>query len=217
MNLKHIALLTLVLASAAPAALARETTSSQPLPPAVDQALAGALAVPGARVDVRSYLPAGGVTCPVTQASIDRPVEGSGRYPVKVSGQGCTGWAWVELKVFASVLVTTRAVRAGEILDGATTSQDRELRPGRQPAGNVTGAKAARPLTRGQLVEKDHLELAALPNGSPVKVIVRAGSLSIAQNGRIVSCGRGRTCAVMPSGKHLEGQIVEGQLIVEAP
>ena len=50
-----------------------------------------------------------------------------------------------------------------------------------------------------------------------MKVSVRAGTLSIAQTGRIVSCGRGRTCAVMPSGKHVEGQIVEGQLIVEAP
>jgi flagella basal body P-ring formation protein FlgA len=212
--MKRLSVLLLVLCAAAPAA-ARET--GQPLPPAVDQALASALAVPGARVDVRTYQPAGAVTCPVTRASVERAVEGSGRYPVKVSGQGCAGWAWVELKVFASVLVTTRAVRAGENLEGAAVTQDREVRPGRQPAANVTGAKASRPLTRGQLIEKDHLEQAGMAAGSPVKVTVRAGTLSIAQTGRIVSCGRGRTCAVMPSGKHVEGQIVEGRLIVEAP
>lgn len=212
--MKQLALALFAICAAAAPAAARET--SQPLPPAVDQALASALAVPGARLDVRAYQPAGGVTCPVTQASIERAVEGSGRYPVKVSGRGCSGWAWVELKVFASVLVTTRAVRAGEALEGASVTQDREVRPGRQPAANVTGAKASRPLTRGQLIEKDHLEQAGMAVGSPVKVTVRAGSLSIAQTGRIVSCGRGRTCAVMPSGKHVEGQIVEGQLIVEA-
>jgi flagella basal body P-ring formation protein FlgA len=213
---KRLATLMFVLLAAAPAA-ARETNAGQPLPPAVDHALSTALAVPGARVDVRSYQPAGAVTCPVTQASVERAVEGSGRYPVKVSGQGCTGWAWVELKVFAHVLVTTRAVRAGENLEGAAVAQDREVRPGRQPAANVTGAKASRPLTRGQLIEKDHLDQAGLAPGSPVKVNVRAGSLSIVQNGRIVSCGRGRTCAVMPSGRHVEGQIVDGQLVVEAP
>ena len=65
--------------------------------------------------------------------------------------------------MFAHVLVTTRAVRAGESLEGAAVDQDREVRPGRQPAANVTGAKAARPLTRGQLVENDHLERRGWP------------------------------------------------------
>ena len=215
--MKQLSTIALLLCAAATPAAARETNAGQPLPAAVDQALATALAVPGARLDVRSYQPASSVNCPVTQASLEQVVEGSGRYPVKVSGRGCAGWAWVELKVFANVLVTTRAVRAGENLEGAAVSQDREVRPGRQPAANVTGAKAARPLTRGQLIEKEHVEQAGPPVGAPVKVIVRAGALSIAQNGRIVSCGRGRTCAVMPSGKHVEGLIVEGQLIVEAP
>jgi flagella basal body P-ring formation protein FlgA len=209
-----LSLLAVLLALGVGQAFAREVTD---LPPPVDQALASALAVPGGRLDVRSYRPASTVTCAVTEANLERPIEGSGRFPVKVSGAGCSGWAWVEVTVFANVLVTTRAVRAGESLEGATAPQDREVRPGRRPAGDISGAKAARSLTRGQLIERDHLELAGLPAGTPVKIVVRAGSLNVVQRGRIVSCGKGRTCAVVPSGKHVEGQMVEGQLIVEAP
>ena len=110
----------------------------------MDQALASALAVPGARVDVRAYQPAGAVTCPVTQASVERAVEGSGRYPVKVSGQGCAGWAWVELKVFANVLVTTRAVRAGENLEGAAVDPGPRGPPG-PPAGGQRHRRQGQP------------------------------------------------------------------------
>jgi hypothetical protein len=137
-----LSVLAILMALLAGRAFAREAT---PAPVEVETALAGALAVAlpgaGARLEVTSYRQAGNVNCAVTEARVERPVEGSGRYPVKVSGQGCQGWAWAEVKVHASVLVTTRAVRAGESLQGAVAEQEREVRHGRQPAASVTGAR----------------------------------------------------------------------------
>jgi flagella basal body P-ring formation protein FlgA len=216
-------LFTLVLSlGAALAALATPAAAGE-TPAAVQHGLEAALVVPGARLTVRSYRATGAAAgCAVSDATVDKPIEASGRYPVKVSGPGCGGWAWAEVVVKADVLVTTRAVRPGESLEGATTRVERELRAGRQPAaspdaGELVRARATRPLGRGQVVERSHLEAAGAAAGSPVKVIIRAGDLTITQTGRLVPCGRGRSCAVVPSGKRLEGTLVDGQLLVETP
>jgi flagella basal body P-ring formation protein FlgA len=205
------------LAAAAAPARAGDT------PAAVQHGLEAALVIPGARLTVRSYRPtAAAAGCAISEATVDKPIEASGRYPVKVNGRGCGGWAWADVVVKADVLVTTRPVRPGESLDGATTRVERELRPGREPAsgadaGELARARATRPLGRGQLVERSHVEAAGAAAGSPVKVIIRAGDLTITQTGRLVACGRGRSCAVVPSGKRLEGTLADGQLLVEAP
>ncbi len=53
--------------------------------------------------------------------------------------------------------------------------------------------------------------------GSRVRVLVRVGALSVEEDGRLVPCTRNRTCAVVSSGKHLEGQLENGILVVESP
>jgi hypothetical protein len=218
----HIALLATQLLWTAPALAADDADPAAPavdVPAAVSAAAESALVVPGGRLTVRSFrTPGNGAQrCNVRDASIDRPIEGSGRYPVKLSGRGCPAWGWVEVKVEARALVTTRSVRAGESLEGAVTEMEREVRPPlRELATELKGARASRAIGRGQVVEKSHLEAPGAAPGSSVKVLVKAGGLQVIQSGRIVPCGRGRTCAVMPSGRHVEGALVDGRLIVEA-
>ena len=48
-------------------------------------------------------------------------------------------------------------------------------------------------------------------------VIVMSGPLAIEVQGRAISCGAGRTCAVLPSGRHVEGHLEEGRLLVDVP
>jgi flagella basal body P-ring formation protein FlgA len=206
-------------ASAVPA-----TARGGDTPPAVQQRLEAALALPDARLTVRSYRPtSAAAACAVDDAAVDKQIDGSGRYPVKVQGRGCSGWAWADVVVKADVLVTTRALRPGERLAGATTRVEREIRAGRQPLAasaaddGLAQARTTRPLGRGQVVERSHVQEAGAATAGPVKVVIRAGDLTITQTGRLVSCGRGRACAVMPSGKHLEGTLTGGQLFVEAP
>jgi flagella basal body P-ring formation protein FlgA len=211
------------------AALAASTLLASPArgddtPPAVQQRLQAALALPDARLTVRSYRPtSAAAACAVDDAAVDKQIDGSGRYPVKVQGRGCSGWAWADVVVKADVLVTTRSLRPGERLAGATTRVEREIRAGRQPLTASAGddglaqARTTRPLGRGQVVERSHVQEAGAATTGPVKVVIRAGDLTITQTGRLVSCGRGRACAVMPSGKHLEGTLTGGQLFVETP
>jgi hypothetical protein len=205
-------------------------------PRAVAEALEAALVVPGARVDLQSWkLNTSG--CTPDSAEVERPIDGSGRYGVKVSGPGCgvaaalprAGgrgatspgvWGWASVRVFAPVFVTTRAVRPGETLSGAVKTMEKEVRPGRAPArieevGQT--AKAARALGAGQLIEAGHVEASGPAAGAPIRVVVRAGALAVTQAGRVVPCGRGRTCAVLPSGKHVEGTFADDTLVVELP
>jgi flagella basal body P-ring formation protein FlgA len=222
--MKSLALSCLALLFAAPAA------ASDATPRVVTEALANALAVPGARIDVKAWkLSASG--CTPESAEVERPIDGSGRYGVKVSGPGCGlatklprtttpgVWGWATVNVFAPVLVTTRSVRSGEALAGAVKELEKEVRPGRVPARfeELGTAKAARPLAAGQLLEAAHVEVLGPVAGSPIRVVVRAGALAITQTGRVVPCGRGRTCAVLPSGKHVEGSMANDTLVVELP
>jgi hypothetical protein len=52
--------------------------------------------------------------------------------------------------------------------------------------------------------------------GSRVRILVRVGSLVVEEVGRLVPCSRGVACAVVPSGKHVEGRLEAGTLVVEA-
>jgi hypothetical protein len=213
MNMKR-ALLALLLVSVAPAAWAEHAID---LPAPVQAALDGAVAVAGARVVPVSYTPSSGRGCEAESASINRPVDGSGRFAVKLTGQGCTAWAWLKVDVWAQVPITTRLVRAGERLDDAVTFVDRQITSGRAPVALPPGSVAARPLARGQTVMPEHVKRTGGNSGETVKVLVQAGALVVETSGRIVSCGRDKTCAVLASGKHVEGRIIEGRLLVEVP
>src|SRR5687768_10010659 len=80
----------------APALAGDSDESPAEVPPTVTAALQAALVVPGGRLTVRSFKVTGaaGASCSVSEASMERPIEGSGRFPVKVFGRGCAGWAW---------------------------------------------------------------------------------------------------------------------------
>jgi hypothetical protein len=204
--------LTLIAASVSAAAGA-ETT----LPAPVSAAVAGALAVSGARVVATSYSASLPRACEPTSATVTRPIEGSGRYAVKLAGSGCVGWGWVRLELWAPVPVTTRQVREGEALAGAVTLVERQITTGHGPPVLAPSAVAARPLLRGQAVTAQQVRQGGSGAGEAVKVVVRAGGVEVATAGRMVGCGRGRTCAVLASGKHVEGQLADGILLVEAP
>jgi hypothetical protein len=200
---------------ASPAALAEGAQVD--VPAAVTDALQTALALPEARLDVLAWKTTGTGACTPTAANVDRPINGSGRYAVKLDGAGCGAWGWATLRVFAPAFVTTRPVRAGEMLDDAVKAVDQEVHPGRPPAAVGPGSKAARALTRGQLIEAGHIEVTGPAIGSPVKVLARSGSLAISQSGRVISCGRGRSCAILPTGKHVEGTYEGDVLVVVVP
>jgi hypothetical protein len=205
--------LALLLATAA----ASHPTGAANLPPEVSEVLSRALALPAARIvplDWAPHLPAG---CSLRQAALSGAVTGSGRLPVKLYGQGCMGWGWVRFEVWAPSAFTTRPVRAGEQLEPALAVEDREIRSGHVGIVPPPGALAARDLPRGTVLEASHIAGAAAGSGDAVKVIVTSGSLAIELQGRAISCGFGRTCALLPSGRHVEGRLQEGRLLVDVP
>jgi hypothetical protein len=201
--------------------LALSSTPARPasLPPAVAAALDAALAVPGGRIVAREYRASGPARCEPGQASVPTPIAGSGRYAIKISGAGCTGWAFVQLDVFAPTAVTTHKLAPGDSLDGNTTVTEVALPPGRGAFFPAPGATASRVLPAGRLIAAADVRAAgpSLAAGAPVRVIVRSGLVQLEQTGRFVPCGSSRACAVLPSGKHLEGRLEGSQLIVEAP
>jgi hypothetical protein len=53
--------------------------------------------------------------------------------------------------------------------------------------------------------------------GTAVRVVVRVGDLTITELGRLIPCQRDVACAVVPSGKHVEGRLDGETLLVEVP
>lgn len=199
--------------SLAPAALA-----------SVKAAIEAALTVPVSRLDIL------GVDGPATECrladprttlEVPNPVEGSGRVAMKATGVGphgteCQLWLWARVRILGQVPVARRAIRAGEPLAAAVTLEERELRPGHRPVSVCAGCVADRFIGAGQVVEAAAMRSPGLSAGEPVKVLLVSGTLTAEQIGRAVPCGRGQ-CAVLPSGKHVEGTVIEGRLVVNVP
>jgi len=186
----------------------------------VQAALDAADVVPNGRVEIVSLDRAPNSCSGELRAEVPRPVDGSGRFGVKLlgthaSGAPCQAWIWVRLRVMAQVSVTTRAIRAGDAFAGATTSAEREILPGRQPAAAPEGAVAERSVGPGQMIEADMARAPGLHPGESVKVVLVAGALSIEQMGRAVACPRNHNCAVLPNGKHVDGTLMDGRLLVQ--
>ena len=186
------------------------------VPSEVGASLTGALAIPGARIVPLSW--SAPRHCRIRSASVPQPIEGSGRGAVKLVGEGCVGWGWVHLEVWADTAVVTRAVRAGEILAPALTVVEKEIKPGRVPFVPPRGAVAVHAMPTGTMVGPSDVSGSTVVAGDPIKIVVVAGALAVETQGRRTTCGRGRACAVLSSGKHVEGEIDEsGHLIVEVP
>jgi flagella basal body P-ring formation protein FlgA len=206
-----VALLLALFAASDPAPAGRDI-----LPSAVSESLTRALAVAGARIVPLSWsAPAG---CRVRNASVAHALDGSGRVSVKISGPGCSGWGWAVVEVWAQAAVTTRAVRAGEALNALVAVIEHEVRPGHMPYLPPDGAVAIRSLSAGTVVNPADVGGSTVVAGDPVKILVVSGVLAVEAQGRRIPCGQSRACAVLSSGKHLEGHMDDnGRLIVEVP
>jgi hypothetical protein len=206
-----VALLLALLAASDPALPGRDI-----LPSAVSESLAHALTIPGARIVPLSWsAPAG---CGIRSANVSRTIEGSGRVAVKYAGRNCSGWGWVRLEVWSETAVTTRVVRAGEVVGVSLAMVEKEVISGRRPFIPAPGAVAVRSLPQGTILNPSDVSMSAVVAGDPIKIIVAAGTLAVETQGRRVSCAGSRACAVLPSGKHVEGHMDDaGHLIMEVP
>lgn len=215
-SLAFALVMVLALGDAARAAAAGEVKQ------VVQGALDAADVVPNGRVEILS-LDRAPNTCAAAgdlRAEVPRPVDGSGRFGVKLlgthaGGAPCQAWLWVRLRVMAQVSVAARAIRMGEPFAGATTLAEREILPGRQPATALEGATAERSVGPGQMIEAEMARPPGLHPGESVKVVLVAGALSVEQTGRAVACARNHNCAVLPNGKHVDGTLMDGRLLVE--
>ncbi len=191
--------------------------------PVVMRALQRGLTIPGARIDAAwEGTVARGADCRAVDAELLRPIEGSGRIAGKVSGHSsrggsCEAWTWVQIRVVAPVAIAARALAAGERLDGATAIEERELRAGHAPATIGPLSVATRALLAGQALEAALVSEPTVRLGQPIKVLIVSGALVIEQSGRGAPCGRGRSCATLASGKQVEGDLVDGKLVVQSP
>ena len=209
--LRALALLALLCAPA-PAAPA-------PASAAVREALARALALPGGRVEALDWRPTLPPGCVASAAESPRPLAASGRVALRLSGAGpagpCQGWGWARVRVFAPALVAARPLREGEPV--AAASDEVEVRGGRAPLGALPdGAVAARAIPAGAAIDLGMLRVGPRP-GEPVAVLLRAGPLTVEQAARALPCARGRGCALLPSGRRVEGRLESGRILVEMP
>ena len=181
-----------------------------------------ALAITASRAEVLAVegtLPA---ACARARAEVPRPVTASGRVAARLTGpagapEACDRWAWLRVRVTAPALVTTRELADGASLEGAVRLEEREVTPGRAWLAHLPeGATAARALPVNTALDEALLRLGPRP-GEPVAIVMRAGALSVEREGRAVPCRRGRACALLPSGKRLEGTWHGGRIEVESP
>jgi len=191
---------TLLLAAAPPAPLVQAVAEAAP---------------PGLRAVVTSFDGRLG-NCRPLRASLRSALEGSGRYAVRVDGNGCGAWGWAEVKLYGKSAVALRALQRGEPLDGAVHYVERPVRRGEQRVESVAeGTVAARAISAGEPLTPAALSLAGLLPGERVEVVVRMGSLELKQPAVVVPCAGSRLCARLPSGRKVEGRYVPAENILE--
>jgi hypothetical protein len=129
----------------------------------------------------------------------------------------CTGWLWADVRVMGPTPVALRSIRAGEpVTPGAVRLEEREIRAGQAPAVLGADVVADRLIAAGQVIEPSAVRAAGPRNGEALKVVLVSGGLQVEQLGHALACGRAQ-CAVLPSGKHVEGTLVGGRLMVTVP
>ena len=208
-------LLALSLAALAPAA--------PDVPALAVEAVAAALAIPRARAEVVEVQVTAGRGCPAERAEALRPVTGSGEVPLRLLGAGpdghaCEAFGWARVRVTRSGLVATRALSAGEALEGAVASAEVEVRTGQAPpvAELPDGARAAHALAAGAALRSADLRVGPAP-GEPITVVLLADGLELSREGRALPCTPGRACALLPGGRRVEGRYEDGRLLLETP
>jgi hypothetical protein len=198
-----------------------QATPSAGIPAAVVRAVSAGSLLPEARVEAVGYRGAG--RCAAVRAELERPIEASGSVSLRIEGRGpageaCRGFAVAEARVYAPVWVANRALATGESLEGAAARVEREVQPGHAPLAVLApGLAASRPVAAGTVLEAGLVEDPAWRSGAQVRVVIRSGALSLSQQGRVVSCGQGRACAQLPSGRRVEGRRSGNELVLEMP
>jgi len=180
---------------------------------------------PNAQITASRYRAVSG--CKVESAELSAPLVASGTTSLRVSGRGangkpCSAYAFVDVKVVTDALVATKPIREGAALEGSVRIVRREIIHGETPLTQLpAGVVASRSLSTGQLVESQVYRSPALAPGTAVRIVVYTGALSLEMNGQIARCvdvgASERTCAMLPSGKRIEGQYENGVLLVEQP
>jgi hypothetical protein len=188
------------------------------VPPPVEAAARAALAVPEAQLTLSAYRPAP-AGCAPREVEVASRIVASGTVVARfrgedVRGHECSGAAFLRASVRSSQWVAARAFRSGELVEAIRAL--RELRAGSEPLFLMpAGARAARALAAGEALEEGSLRTS--DPDAPVAIEIRSGALRIQTAGRRVPCARGRACAVLASGKRVEGVAQGDRLIVELP
>lgn len=195
--------------------LAAAIIAATTIPRAVAAPVEAAAGVPGATVTLSNYRTAP-ASCVAREARVERPYFTSGEVMARFTGEDskgpCSGAALVHATVRAPVWVAVKSAKAGETIEAVQA--ERELRA--EPLTDLPqGARAARSIAAGAIIDQASLQDAAGPTGSKIAVELRDGTLRVATVGRVVPCGRGKSCAVLQSGKHVEGQVENGVLLVQ--
>ena len=212
----------MILALLASVATLATPPAASAAPAPVQAVAAAAVTLRGARAEVMELsggLPAG---CALVRAEAGQSLAASGRLPVHLfgssgSGTPCGAWAWARVRVTAPSLVTTRAVLEGARLEGAVSLSELEVAPGKPPVTELPeGATAARALPAGAVLGEPDYRVGPRP-GELVVVVLRAGELTVEQQGQALACRRGRACALLPSGRRVEGAWHGGRIELESP
>ena len=144
-------------------------------------------------------------------------VLGSGRVAVRYHGRHCEAWAWLKVRVTVQRLAASKALKAGELLEGATQTISSDLRPGDDGLAAIPeGARAAIDIPAGAVLTPDRVRVGPAP-GASIEVLIQAGAIAVEQGGTIVSCPKHgeKVCAALPSGRRVSGRLDDGRLLVE--
>lgn len=175
--------------------------------PSLEAALQRALTREAATVELTQWDPP---RCQGTFAPA--PFERSGRVPVRVRGQACEAWGWAQVRVVVPVATLLRDVKAQQSMDGAWTVSQVEAR-GETLAQVPVGATATRWLRKGMPIAANDVRVGPAP-GTAITVRVMLGALSLEQRGTVSPCAGAQTCATLPSGKRVAGELSAGVLVV---
>jgi len=186
-------------------------------PGPVEAALRRALAVPGARVVAESWRPALPEGCALAEADAPRAISASGPVAVRLRGRAgarsCEAWGWASVRVFGRAALAAHALRPGDPVEAV--AGEAELRAGHSPLAAVPeGAVAVRAIPAGAPVEEAMIRRGPSP-GAPVAVVLRSGLLAVETSGKALPCRGGRACALLPSGRRVEGRLEGGRILVE--
>lgn len=183
---------------------------SQAIPAPVEAAVR-ARAPASSRIEIRGWK---GTGCEAAQAEVRGAVTGSGWIPLHLLGPGCDRWGWAQVAVFVPALIVQDATAKGKPI--AAEPAERELSAGHTWLRTLPDrATAARALTRGTVLEAQHLQATGPAAGDSIVVEARLGALTVEQRGHVVACAHDRGCAQLTNGRRVEGTFVNGRLLVE--